>query len=95
MEHEQRRLLVADVAGNVPDRCLGASVMIADDARKIAADLLAGPLLNSPSIPCMLAMPMIKVPKKKSDKPITAQVCHSQEPMREFGCYRAVPTCEE
>jgi len=69
--------------------------MISDDARKIAADLLAGPLLTSPSIPCMLAMPMIKVPKKKSDKPLTAQVCHSQEPMQSFGCYRAVPTCKE
>ncbi len=69
--------------------------MISDNVKKIAADLLAGPLLNSPSIPCMLAMPMIKVPKKTSDKPITAQACHSQEPMQSFGCYRAVPTCKE
>ncbi len=68
--------------------------MTSDKARKIAADLLDGPLLNSPSIPCMLAMPMVKVSKKRSGKPITARR-NDNSVEYAFGCSRVFPSNKE
>ena len=58
---------------------------------KNLADLIAGVKSDGVQSNFRIDRPQVRMPKRKSTKPLTADVNHYSEPAGEFGCYRTLP----